>query len=153
SVHQNYPGAQALEPGFQRIKLPADVPVIPGPFSVAEDFEYLAADAKCTQPPDTHLPLECSLGPADAAHTIAVVGTTESGQWLPALQAIAQQSKWRIINFAYTDCAFEYGQGGSDADRCRKFNQDVVEEVRRLHADAVFTKATVFNDDGTEVLP
>src|SRR5262249_55252600 len=69
--------------------------------------------------------------------------------------AIAQQSRWRIINFAYTDCAFEFGSDGSDTSPadCRAFNQDVIEEVRGLHPDAVFTKATVFEDDGTESLP
>jgi hypothetical protein len=48
----------------------------------------------------------CVLGDANAAYTVAVVGDSHAAQWLPALEAIAVTSRWRLISYSRAGCAF-----------------------------------------------
>ena len=79
----------------------------------------------------------CTFGDPDSEVTIALFGNSHAGQWLPALQALADQHGWRIETHLASRCASadieqEFLQEGS-AEAC-------VAWVRRTAADLAAEK-------------
>jgi peptidoglycan/LPS O-acetylase OafA/YrhL len=46
----------------------------------------------------------CEYGPATATTTVAIVGDSKMHQWLPALQAVADLRKWRLLTMLRSNC-------------------------------------------------
>ncbi|NYI45490.1 peptidoglycan/LPS O-acetylase OafA/YrhL [Nocardioides aromaticivorans] len=79
----------------------------------------------------------CTFGDADGTVTVALFGNSHAGQWLPALQALAQDHGWRIETRLASRCA--------SADIEQDFDEPeavgtCADWVRRTAAELVETK-------------
>ena len=84
----------------------------------------------------------CTLGTAEGAITVALVGDSHAAQWFPALDTIAQQRGWKILPFTKDSCIFldmriislhlerEYTE-------CARWRAEVVIALQRAQPDLV----------------
>jgi hypothetical protein len=140
-----------LEPGFA-LRADSAVDIYPGPYTVNSDSERLGN--ACGRPSDES-PRECTVVAGEPGRpTIAVVGASHSGQWLPALQEIAAQEGWRIVAYSKHNCPFYLGEdkvNESEWPGCNEWNRQVLELVRQLRPDSVFLTSTRLADRGDYV--
>ncbi|GAB3457029.1 acyltransferase family protein [Streptomonospora sediminis] len=148
----NYPGAAAIDSSAAAASpKPAQnpVPINPDPANAAEDVPATYADG-CNQEIRGSEVLTCTYGPDDYEHTIALVGASHAAHWFPALQELAHEKRWRIVNMIKGSCLFtgtEQMRDGKVYNSCMEWNAGVMAELQELHPDAVFTNATRTNLD------
>jgi hypothetical protein len=129
-----YPGAAYAAYGGEL----ADLPYRPGPLEVRDDNPNVLYPG-CHQNQRDSEPIICEIGPDDALRTIAVVGGSRAQHWLPALEELAGEHRWRILAITKSGCLF------TDMDQyesCVDWNDRVLDELRQLRPDAVFTTST-----------
>lgn len=147
----NYPGARTLDvPGLS----PPRVPVQPGPLSAADDTPR--AFRGCQQTIAGATARTCWFGPAHGRRTIAVVGGSRAGHWLPALQAAAERESWRILYVTKASCLFSGAPQylhGEPYPACDAWNAGVLRVLRTTKPDAVFTTATYVDAHEGESVP
>ncbi|GAA4701359.1 acyltransferase family protein [Nocardioides conyzicola] len=49
--------------------------------------------------------VQCVFGDRTAERTVALVGNSHAGQWVPALQQIARQQHWKVVTYLSSRCA------------------------------------------------
>lgn len=84
----------------------------------------------------------CTIGPADAEHSIAVVGDSLAMNWIPALRAIvADRPGWNLEIYAKVGCVFAdvevYDVDGSLYDSCPAFRERAIHAVNASAPDIV----------------
>jgi peptidoglycan/LPS O-acetylase OafA/YrhL len=84
----------------------------------------------------------CTLGTADGAITVALVGDSHAAQWFPALDVIAQQRGWRILPFTKDSCIFVDMRIVSlhlerEYTECARWRDQVVIALQRAQPDLV----------------
>lgn len=84
---------------------------------------------------------------SDAAATVALIGDSHATQWLPALEAIAQQYRWRIVEITKGSCAFNSAPRltpDSATRSCTSWNSQIDSELKKLpQGSTVITSADV----------
>nr|WP_184079689.1 acyltransferase family protein [Nocardiopsis mwathae] len=141
----HYPGAAALTGETE----PPDLPVYPPPAEAADDVPTTYADG-CNQDTAGSEVLTCTYGPDGAERTIALVGGSHAAHWFPALEEIAQDNGWRIVNIVKGACLFTDAPQtykGAEYTSCAEWNRGVMTELADLRPDAVFTTATTTSLD------
>ena len=77
---------------------------IPAPAQAVHDKSE-AYDRNCFTPaPFTEI-RRCTFGDPQGEVSIALVGNSHAGHWLPALQSIAERRGWRVTTFMASECA------------------------------------------------
>jgi hypothetical protein len=116
------------------------VPLKPEFAAAKRDFaRVLLKD--CHQAPNKAAVVECPFGNlANPTRTIAIVGGSHSSHWFPALEILAEQYGWRIVNITKSACPFTVG--GQLSSSCLEWNQNVIGNLARLKPDVVFTTST-----------
>jgi peptidoglycan/LPS O-acetylase OafA/YrhL len=154
-MKSDHPGALARTSDFQYTGAP-DVDVVPGPLQVAEDRESLDQPG-CVSDPEATEPGVCRIAGSEAGSgkrlTIAVVGGSHSSQWLPALKLIAEPAGWDVFSFTKSNCPFYVGASDvseKEVGSCRRWNENVMQAVLKLHPDAVFMTSTRYNGDADD---
>nr|WP_278248939.1 acyltransferase family protein [Streptomonospora litoralis] len=146
----DYPGAAAIgTPAAAPAGSP--VPINPAPANAAADVPVTYADG-CNQGTHSFELIMCIYGPEDYDRTIALVGGSHAAHWFPALQRIAAEKRWRIVNLVKGACMFtgaEQMRGGEVYHSCMAWNERVMAELAELRPDAVFTNATRTNIDAS----
>ncbi|TQN30436.1 peptidoglycan/LPS O-acetylase OafA/YrhL [Haloactinospora alba] len=143
----NYPGARVMT-GDAPETVP-DLPVQPDPAEAAEDLPVTYAD-ECNQNTRDAEVITCSYGASDPERTIALVGGSHAAHWFPALERIADDNGWRVVNIVKGACLFtdlEQTYDGETYTSCAEWNDGVVAELAELRPDAVFTTATTSSID------
>ncbi|CAL9377022.1 hypothetical protein SUDANB121_00986 [Nocardiopsis dassonvillei] len=97
----DYPGA-AVGHGAAA---PSDLPVYPPPALASEDAPATYADG-CNQTTMDSEVLVCEYGSADPERTVALVGGSHAAHWFPALEAIALERDWQVVNIVKGACLF-----------------------------------------------
>ncbi|MGI5118885.1 acyltransferase family protein [Marinactinospora thermotolerans] len=144
----NYPGAAVLADGVLDERLP-DVPVHPAPVDAADDLPASYA-LGCNQGIAGSEALTCEFGEQEAERTIALVGGSHAAHWLPALQVVAEEKGWRVVNITKGACLFTPAPQrykGEDYTSCTRWNDNVMAELAELRPDVVFTTATTSSID------
>ncbi|MFC7327531.1 acyltransferase family protein [Marinactinospora rubrisoli] len=139
----NYPGAQILTDAGADAPL-RDLPVYPDPATAADDVPATYPDG-CNQGTQSAEVLTCAYGADDPERTIALVGGSHAAHWFPALERIADDNDWRIVNIIKGACLFtpaEQRYRGEVYTTCHEWNDGVMAELAELRPDAVFTTAT-----------
>jgi hypothetical protein len=96
-------GAAALALGAQQC--PADPAVRPVPFAEqAQEDIPVAYDDDCFVYPPFATTTTCSYGEPDAKVSIALVGNSHAGHWLPALISLAEKLDFRITAYLASGC-------------------------------------------------
>ncbi|SIO85735.1 acyltransferase 3 [Nocardiopsis sp. JB363] len=146
---QRYPGAAAL--GAEHGEYPD--PVHPAPASATQDTPVTYEDG-CNQTIAGTEALVCEYGaePEDADRTIALVGGSHAAHWFPALEVIAQERNWRLVNIVKGACLFTDTPQlykGEPYTECAEWNREVMAELAESRPDAVFTTGTTTSLDTT----
>jgi peptidoglycan/LPS O-acetylase OafA/YrhL len=139
----DYPGAMALEDGFQYAGAP-NVPVYPGPLYVRRDLPDVYAD-ECHQQHESSEVIRCEYGRSSAARTIAIVGGSHAVQWLPALQIFAEKEDWKLLSYTKASCQFTTSAvsfRGEYYASCTEWNAMLLAELAKIRPEIVFTTST-----------
>jgi len=96
----------------------------------------------CYLPYSSSEPKECYYGDASGHTTIALVGDSKIGQWLPAMMRLAERNKWKIVLFNKGACGFHSALlhvRGRDYNECYEWNRLVLSRIIELKPDYVLT--------------
>ena len=144
---QRYPGAPALSDGDHGEY--AD-PVHPDPAHAADTALPVTYDDGCNQDTAGTDVIVCEYGADDPERTIALVGGSHAAHWFPALEEIAEDHDWRVLNIVKGACLFTDAPQsylGEPYPECAEWNDGVMAELADLRPDAVFTTGTTTSLD------
>ena len=85
------------------------IPAVPGPGFVPaitklrDDLPATYADGCHQRFPDTAVP-DCVYGDAQGARTVVLMGDSHAATWFPALEKLASQRGWRLVNLTKHGC-------------------------------------------------
>ena len=136
----DYPGALALEDGFQYAGQPK-VPLYPGMLAVQHDTASVYSDG-CYGPDVEWERANCIYGDRGSARTLALIGASHSVHWLPALDLIAKKHGWRIVVLTKSNCLFSDNDEVEDDQYCRQWNERALAILLEDRPQVVFTTAT-----------
>ena len=76
--------------------------------------------------------------------TVAAVGDSKMGQWIPALEEIAKQQHWRLISMTKAGCAFSAaerleGNPAAVYASCITWNANVLQQIHTIAPALLFT--------------
>jgi peptidoglycan/LPS O-acetylase OafA/YrhL len=143
----SYPGAAAGPAGADVPELP----VYPPPAWAVEDAPVTYADG-CNQSTAGTEVITCVYGSDDPVRTVALVGGSHAAHWFPALEEIAEDRDWRLLNIVKGACLFTDAPQtyrGEPYTACAEWNRGVMAELRELAPDTVFTTGTTTSLDGS----
>ncbi len=145
-------GALALAPKGQQCPSTEQGPVVPAPAEAIVDKSD-AYDRNCWEWTPFSGIKTCTFGDPDGTVSIALVGNSHAGQWLPALQRVAERKRWKITTFLASECTATTVAVSWDtpekADGCLAWGQRVLDETRGGAYDLVVTAER----NGREVEP
>lgn len=130
-------GAGALLNREQCADRPPPQTLVPTPVQAADDkseaYPEVSGGKDCWSSIPDFPTVTCTFGDPDASRRVALVGNSHAGQWLPALQRIAETEGWQITTYLASRCAF------SDLDQnlptpqhtaaCRDWVRTVTDEI------------------------
>ena len=139
------------DPCFGAAALAADAPgcppagegePVPAPALAANDKSE-AYDRNCFSPAPFTEVRRCTFGDPRGDVSIALVGNSHAGHWLPALQAIGERRGWRITTFLASECtanrqAVEW-DSSSKQSGCLRWAESVLAETAGDDYDLVVT--------------
>lgn len=120
------------------------VVVTPRPMVARFDLPDVYAGGCHVGDGDSTLPV-CRFGPTTAAIHIAVVGSSHSAHWLPAVQAVAARRGWRVSAWTKSSCLLggeQFNSVGERAPDCGAWNRRLMERLELERPDLVLTLAT-----------
>jgi peptidoglycan/LPS O-acetylase OafA/YrhL len=101
-------GARALEDPDRCEPVPYDE-IVPAPADAANDKSKAYKDVSGSKDCFSYLPsfrtVRCAFGDRDSDVEVALVGNSHAGQWLPALDRVAQRNHWRVTTYLASQCA------------------------------------------------
>lgn len=138
---RDYPGAASMAPGAETGPR-ADVPIIPSPLRAKKDLPDVYRDG-CHQTLEDSELLSCTYGAEDAKKTMVLVGGSHSAQWLPALQMIAAEYRWRIVTYTKSSCLLTATEPAPNVRMaCLEWNELLIKKLVSEKPDLVVTTAT-----------
>lgn len=72
-------------------------------------------------------------------YTVALVGDSHSAHWLGALQTISEKYPIRIVNMTKSGCSLE--EKAVARPDCKAWNDSIIDKIKALNPDLVFTTA------------
>ena len=134
---EKYPGAAVLAGDADGVVNSIDTMTPPAESAVEDRSDYY--ERGCETGIEVPGTVTCDYGQGtDPTLTVAVVGDSKIGQWIPALEALAEQNGWQIVTYLRSRCPWTetrtiVGAGDeSPYDNCAAWGQDV---LGRLVAD------------------
>ena len=89
-------------------------PLVPSAVQAPDDrSDAYARD--CFSPAPFAEVRRCVFGDPDGAVSVALVGNSHAGHWLPALQRVAEGRGWKVTTFLASECAATDGPVGWDS--------------------------------------
>ncbi|MFC9898100.1 acyltransferase family protein [Nocardia sp. NPDC127579] len=145
-----YPGAAVLSDGV----VAAAEPMRPTVFEGQMDAPRPTYDGCIT--PDREV-RACVYGDENSERTIALVGGSHSEHWLPALEVLAAEHRFRILTYLKEGCPLTLVDEPSYAlapfPECREWSAEVLDLLDAQRPDWVFLTATRPGDPGDTVPP
>ena len=138
-----YPGSLVVDRP-ELVEVLADPPVVPDPADARDDLSAHHLRGCHVGLRETRVVL-CEEGPADAEHTLALVGASRSAHWYPALESVAEANGWRLLSFTKSGCQFSAETPHRDGEvftECQEWNAEAMEILERERPDVVVTSST-----------
>lgn len=139
---------------------PASESPAPGYAAAVRDLSQAHLD-NCQQDHSSAEVRRCTYGDSDADRTMVLTGGSQATHWQPALHEIAAQTGWRLEVMVKGECRQgmnlvgpEHGYLGDERkeQRCREWNQEVLDLLTSERPDLVVGNTTVVTKEG-ETLP
>ncbi|MFE3956098.1 acyltransferase family protein [Nocardia sp. NPDC059091] len=147
-----YPGAEALTDHA----LVPRAPMRPTTEEAPADIPYPTRDG-CISDFDTRAVTTCTYGDRDAHRTLAVVGNSHAEHWIPALQILGEQYRFRVVVYLKMGCPLTVAEDpvykGQQNPDCRDWSSEVIDRLGVERPDYVFTTATRPSDNGGDETP
>lgn len=113
----DYPGPAALLEGAA---VPENIPPIPAAAYLSRDKSEVY-ESGCHQNLESSEVSSCVLGEESADFEVAVVGSSHSVNWLPAIDLLGQRNGWRVVSLTKSACGFH--QLGSRS--CQQWHENL----------------------------
>ena len=118
---------------------------IPAPALAAKDKSEAYASVSGGKDCWSYLPsfkdVSCEFGDPDGEVTVALVGNSHAGQWLPALQQIAENRGWRVRTYLASRCAMaalrQQFDTADQSSACRDWVDRTIDRVAADRPDVV----------------
>jgi len=147
----DYPGPAAL---LSNAFVPDGVEPLPPLGQLGRDVPIVYR-LKCHQDQDSTEPVGCMLGDPNGATTIVVTGDSHAAQWIPAVDKIARDRKWKLVTFTKAACPMSrvtVTDGGKPYPKCAQWRENVIVEIRKLKPDVVITSQSNYGSIPPEVM-
>jgi peptidoglycan/LPS O-acetylase OafA/YrhL len=135
-------GAAALAAGAAKCPASSSGPVVPTPAQAPQDKSDAYADDCWVYPPFRGMK-SCTFGDPAGTVSVALVGNSHAGHWLPALQEIATQQHLKVTTFMASECTATATAVEWDADAkqagCLAWTQRVLAATTGGQFDLVVT--------------
>jgi hypothetical protein len=125
-----YPGPAALVDGAP---VPRGVPLVPAPMQLMRD-RSVVYDSGCHQDQQHSEALVCEFGDAEAVTSVALVGSSHSVNWLPALDVLGRKNGWKVYSITRSSCGFR----NDGPESCDAWHDNVVTFLEKTPVDVVF---------------
>ena len=120
------------------------LPPVPAPAQAAQDRSDLYADHCWATEPFASTPV-CTYGDPAAKYSVALVGNSHAGEWLPALQKLMAKDDFNITTYVASGCNVTTTEmiwdTPEDAAACIAWSQRVIAQTTTGKYDLVFTAA------------
>lgn len=86
---------------------------------------------------------------SQGTRTIVVAGDSHAAQWIPAIDKIARDRKWKLVTFTKAACPFTLAavtDEGKPYEACATWRDNVLAEIRKLRPDLMFTSQSRYSD-------
>ncbi|MFA6157096.1 acyltransferase family protein [Mesorhizobium sp.] len=140
----DYPGPAAL---LANAVVPPGVDLLPSLGQLKRDVPIVYR-LKCHQEQGSIRAVGCMLGDPDGTRTIVVAGDSHAAQWIPAIDRIARDRKWKLVTFTKAACPFTRAavtDNGKSYEACAKWRDNVLTEIGRLRPDLLFTSQSRYS--------
>jgi peptidoglycan/LPS O-acetylase OafA/YrhL len=136
-------GAGATDPS--KHCAPATGAPVPSPALAATDksdaYSAVSHGKDCWSYLPSFKTVTCQFGARDATTRVALVGNSHAGQWLPALQRIAEEKHWHITTYLASQCAMADVSQTFDttahSDACRAWAHRTAAQVAASKPDLI----------------
>ena len=145
-ILEDYPGARSIS---HNIKPNSDIEPIPTSVNAKNDYPLFYGDKDCYSNSKEAGVTKCSYGETDNPdYTIALVGGSHSGHWLPALEIVSEKQNLQIDLYNKDACRFSSDNfKGRLSKSCMDWNDAVMEPLLSDPPDLVITTANVSSGD------
>jgi hypothetical protein len=139
-------GAAALSAPAGSCATDTSGPLTPAPILAADDKSaaYRSTkrnDGDCFAYVPAFPVRTCTFGDVDSNVNVALVGNSHAGQWLPALQRVADKRHWKVTTFLASRCAFaetlQSFATSAQSQACVDWVHAVEQRLAAGHFDAV----------------
>jgi hypothetical protein len=140
----DYPGPAAL---LANAVAPPGVELLPSLGQLKRDVPIVYR-LKCHQEQSSTRAVGCMLGDPNGTTTIVVAGDSHAAQWIPAIDKIARDRKWKLVTFTKAACPFTRAavtDKGKPYEACAKWRDNVLTEIRRLRPELLFTSQSRYS--------
>ena len=93
--------------------------------------------------------ITCTFGDLTATKKVILVGGSHATQWFPALNTIAENNNFQLINMTKSGCPLGVVEGSNES--CRAWNKAVITEIIKIKPDAIITNSTRTDEKGEHV--
>ncbi|MBZ9735125.1 acyltransferase [Mesorhizobium sp. CA18] len=134
----NYPGPAAL---LANAVVPQGVKPLPPLSKIGSDVPVIYR-MKCHQQQKGTDATGCQLGDPAGTRTIVVMGDSHAAQWVPAIDKIAKDRKWRLVTFTKAACPVTRVtilDDGKPYEQCALWREKALAEIAKLKPDFVIT--------------
>ncbi|CAM3119938.1 acyltransferase family protein [Prescottella defluvii] len=133
-----YPGAAALTSGADVVKAREQ----PSRFVAHADLPPTTGDGCMSQAGQID-PVTCTYGDVDAERSIAVIGGSHAEHWIPALDILAREHRFRLETYLKVGCPALLPVGDDyPVGECEEWTFGVVDAVTEARPDYVFSTST-----------
>ena len=142
---EEYPGARLF---YENVKPKEGVELIPSLLVLKEDIPTFYSMPECLAKDLVEVRV-CHFGATENPdYTVAVVGGSHSGHWMPALEILAEEMNFQIDLYSHDGCRFtdEDPEGHLTAN-CVEWNANLIEVLKENPPDLVFAPSTLNKRD------
>lgn len=147
----NYPGPAAL---LAKAFVPDGVEPLPPLGQLGRDVPVVYR-LKCHQEQESTEPVGCMLGDPNGTATIVVTGDSHAAQWIPAVDKIARDRKWKLVTFTKAACPMSritLSDGGKPYSACAQWRENVIVEIGKLKPGIIITSQSNYGSIAPEVM-
>jgi hypothetical protein len=90
----------------------------------------------------------CTLGDTSGDKTVALLGNSHAGQWVPTLDAVAKQAGWRMVPFVKEACNFPAFKNHDSG--CTTWYNWALDRIAERHPDVIVLAGETYADGWAE---